>query len=277
MTTVKMNPFVKWAGGKKQLLPRLMEHVPEHFDRYYEPFIGGGAFLLDLQPQIATINDVNEQLLNVYIQLQTDVEALIAMINELDAVECDKEHYMKMRERYNKKIASGELDTECAALMIWINKHCFNGLYRVNGKGLFNVPYNNKATGSSIDEDNLRTIAHFLMTSDTTILHGDFESACETVRSGDFVYFDSPYVPVSETANFTDYTKDGFSYEDHKRLASLFRELDKRGAMIMLSNHNVPLVHELYEGFQIEEISVRRAINSDASKRVGKEVIRTNY
>jgi len=277
MTTVKMNPFVKWAGGKKQLLPRLMEHVPEHFDRYYEPFIGGGAFLLDLQPQIATINDVNEQLLNVYIQLQTDVEALIAMINELDAVECDKKHYMKMRERYNKKIASGELDTECAALMIWINKHCFNGLYRVNGKGLFNVPYNNKATGSSIDEDNLRTIAHFLMTSDTTILHGDFESACETVRSGDFVYFDSPYVPVSETANFTDYTKDGFSYEDHKRLASLFRELDKRGAMIMLSNHNVPLVHELYEGFQIEEISVRRAINSDASKRVGKEVIITNY
>jgi DNA adenine methylase len=277
MTTVKMNPFVKWAGGKKQLLPRLMEHVPEHFDRYYEPFIGGGAFLLDLQPQIATINDVNEQLLNVYIQLQTDVEALIAMINELDAVECDKEHYMKMRERYNKKIASGELDTECAALMIWINKHCFNGLYRVNGKGLFNVPYNNKATGSSIDEDNLRMIAHFLMTSDTTILHGDFESACETVRSGDFVYFDSPYVPVSETANFTDYTKDGFSYEDHKRLASLFRELDKRGAMIMLSNHNVPLVHELYEGFQIEEISVRRAINSDASKRVGKEVIITNY
>ena len=277
MTTVKMNPFVKWAGGKKQLLPRLMEHVPEHYDRYYEPFIGGGAFLLDLQPQIATINDVNEQLLNVYIQLQTDVEALIAMINELDSVECDKEHYMKMRERYNKKISSGELDTECAALMIWINKHCFNGLYRVNGKGLFNVPYNNKATGTSIDEDNLRAIAHYLSSSDMTILHGDFERACETVRSGDFVYFDSPYVPVSETANFTDYTKDGFSYEDHKRLASLFRELDKRGAMIMLSNHNVPLVHELYDGFQIEEISVRRAINSDASKRVGKEVIITNY
>lgn len=277
MTTVKMNPFVKWAGGKKQLLPRLMEHVPEHYNKYYEPFIGGGAFLLDLQPQIATINDVNEQLLNVYIQLQSDVEALITMINEFDAIECDKEHYMKMRERYNKKIASGELNTECAALMIWINKHCFNGLYRVNGKGLFNVPYNNKATGSSIDEDNLRAIAHFLSTSDTTILHGDFESACETVRSGDFVYFDSPYVPVSETANFTNYAKDGFSYEDHKRLAALFRELDKRGAMIMLSNHNVPLVHELYEGFQIEEISVRRAINSDASKRVGKEVIITNY
>ena len=139
------------------------------------------------------------------------------------------------------------------------------------------MPYNNKATGTSIDEDNLRAIAHYLSSSDMTILHGDFERACETVRSGDFVYFDSPYVPVSETANFTDYTKDGFSYEDHKRLASLFRELDKRGAMIMLSNHNVPLVHELYDGFQIEEISVRRAINSDASKRVGKEVIITNY
>lgn len=272
-----MNPFVKWAGGKKQLLSHLMEHAPEHFDRYYEPFIGGGAFLLNLQPQIATMNDVNEQLLNVYIQLQTDVDALIAVINEFDSVECDKEHYLKMRERYNMKISSGELDTECAALMIWINKHCFNGLYRVNGKGLFNVPYNNKATGTSIDEDNLRSVAKFLSSSDMTILHGDFESACEMVRSGDFVYFDSPYVPVSETANFTDYTKDGFSYEDHKRLASLFRELDRRGAMIMLSNHNVPLVHELYDGFQIEEVSVRRAINSDASKRIGKEVIITNY
>lgn len=277
MTTVKLNPFVKWAGGKKQLLPRLMEHVPEHYNRYYEPFIGGGAFLLDLQPQIATINDVNEQLLNVYIQLQTDVEALISMINKLDNVECDKEHYMRMRECYNKKISAGELDIECAALMIWINKHCFNGLYRVNGKGLFNVPYNNKATGSSIDEDNLRAIAHFLLNSDITILHGDFEIACETVRSGDFVYFDSPYIPVSETANFTDYTKGGFSYKDHKRLASLFHKLNKRGAMIMLSNHNVPLVYELYDGFQIEEISVRRAINSNASKRVGKEVIITNY
>ena len=244
MTTVKMNPFVKWAGGKKQLLPRLMEHVPESFDRYYEPFIGGGAFLLDLQPKRATINDINEQLLNVYMQLQSDVEALIALINELDSVECDKDHYLRMRELYNKKIRSAELDTECAALMIWINKHCFNGLYRVNGKGFFNVPYNNKTNGSSIDEDNLRAIAHFLSNSDVTILHGDFESACKTVRSGDFVYFDSPYVPVSETANFTDYTKDGFSYEDHKRLAALFRELDKRGAMIMLSNHNVPLVQQ---------------------------------
>lgn len=277
MAAIKMNPFVKWAGGKKQLLPRLTENAPQRFNRYFEPFIGGGAFLLELQPQHATINDVNEQLLNVYIQLQSDVEALIAMINSLDNVECDKAHYMHMRERYNHKIRTGELDVECAALMIWINKHCFNGLYRVNSKGLFNVPYNNKATGSSIDEDNLRAIAHFLSTSDVTILHGDFEKACETVQPGDFVYFDSPYVPVSETANFTDYTKDGFSYTDHERLASLFRELDKRGALLMLSNHNVPLVHALYKGFQIEEISVRRAINSDASKRVGKEVLITNY
>lgn len=277
MTTVKMNPFVKWAGGKKQLLPCLMERVPENYDRYYEPFIGGGALLLNLQPQTATINDINEQLLNVYIQLQTDVESLIDMINKLDSITCDKELYMRMRERYNKKIFSGKLDIECAALMIWINKHCFNGLYRVNGKGLFNVPYNNKAIGSSIDEGNLRAIAHYLSSSNITILHGDFESACETVRSGDFVYFDSPYVPVSSTANFTDYTKGGFGYEDHKRLASLFRELDKRGAMIMLSNNNVPLVHELYTGFQIEEIVVRRTINRNASKRIGKEVIITNY
>lgn len=277
MTTVKMSPFVKWAGGKKQLLSRLMERAPKHYNKYFEPFIGGGALILELQPQIATINDVNKQLLNVYVQLKSDVETLIAFINSLDKVECDKEHYIVMRERYNQKIKADELDVECAALMIWINKHCFNGLYRVNEKGLFNVPYNNKVTGSSIDEYNLRAISQYLTSNDVTLLHGDFERACETVQSGDFVYFDSPYVPFSETANFTDYTKDGFSYNDHVRLAKLFAELDKKGAFIMLSNHNVPLVHKLYEGFKIEEVNVRRAINRDASKRVGKEVIITNY
>ena len=277
MTKVKMSPFVKWAGGKKQLLSRLMERAPEHYNKYFEPFIGGGALLLELQPQTATINDVNKQLLNVYIQLRSNVESLIDSINSLDKVECDKEHYIVMREKYNQKIKADELDEECAALMIWINKHCFNGLYRVNEKGLFNVPYNNKVTGSSIDEDNLRAIARYFTENDVTILNGDFESACKTVQPGDFVYFDSPYVPVSDTANFTDYTKDGFGYNDHVRLAKLFVELDKKGALIMLSNHNVPLVHELYEGFKIEEVVVRRAINRDAGKRVGKEVIITNY
>lgn len=273
----KTGPFVKWAGGKKQLLDRLEPRMPETYERYYEPFIGGGALLLDVQPELAIINDTNEQLLNVYRQLKLDAEAVINAVNVLDADSCDTARYLATREKYNAKIKAHELDAECAALMIWINKHCFNGLYRVNSKGLFNVPYNNKATGVSIDATNLRNIGLYLQSRDIEIRQGDFEDACMDVAPGDFVYFDSPYVPVNETANFTDYTKEGFSLEDHKRLAALYKKLAAQGTKVMLSNHNVPLVHELYSGFTIEEVDVRRAINRDAAKRSGKEVIITNY
>jgi DNA adenine methylase len=277
MDKLKISSFVKWAGGKKQLLERLEERMPETYGRYYEPFIGGGALLFDVQPKRTVINDVNEQLLNVYRQLKADAEAVISILNELDSVECDKEHYLKMRAEYNKRIAAHSLDAECAALTIWINKHCFNGLYRVNSKGFFNVPYNNKVGGASMSEENLRGIGLYLNSNDVEIREGDFETACEDVQAGDFVYFDSPYIPVSETAKFTDYTKDGFGYEDHCRLAALFKRLDAAGAKVMLSNHNVDLVYELYAGFKIKGVDVKRAINRDASKRVGKEVIITNY
>lgn len=273
----KTGPFVKWAGGKKQLLDRLESRMPATYERYYEPFIGGGALFLDVQPELAIINDTNEQLLNVYQQLKIDTEAVINAVNVLDADPCDTARYLAIREKYNTKIKAHELDAECAALMIWINKHCFNGLYRVNSKGLFNVPYNNKSDGVSIDATNLRNIGLYLQSRDIEIRQGDFEDACMDVAPGDFVYFDSPYVPISETANFTDYTKDGFSLEDHKRLAALYRKLAAQGTKVMLSNHNVPLVHELYSGFTIEEVDVRRAINRDAAKRSGKEVIITNY
>ena len=273
----KTGPFVKWAGGKKQLLDRLKSRMPAAYERYYEPFIGGGALLLDVQPELAIINDTNEQLLNVYQQLKIDTEAVINAVNVLDADPCDTARYLAIREKYNTKIKAHELDAECAALMIWINKHCFNGLYRVNSKGLFNVPYNNKSDGVSIDATNLRNIGLYLQSRDIEIRQGDFEDACMDVAPGDFVYFDSPYVPISETANFTDYTKDGFSLEDHKRLAALYRKLAAQGTKVMLSNHNVPLVHELYIGFTIEEVDVRRAINRNAAKRSGKEVIITNY
>lgn len=161
--------------------------------------------------------------------------------------------------------------------MIWLNKHCFNGLYRVNKKGLFNVPYNNRVNGKSIDEDNIRAIGQYLKNEDVTITCKDFEEACEDVKPGDFVYFDSPYVPESETADFTNYSKGGFSFEEHKRLADLFRGLDKMGAKVMLSNNDVPLVRDLYAGYNIQSLDVKRMINRNANKRVGKEVLITNY
>lgn len=273
----KAQPFVKWAGGKRQLLSKLLEHLPISFDRYYEPFIGGGALFLGVHPINAVINDNNAQLINVYNQIKKNGQELIEEICLLDSEPCDKEKYLELRQKYNNKIVNNQLDMKCAALMIWLNKHCFNGLYRVNSKGLFNVPYNNRKNGLSIDIENIKNISMYLNRANIDIKVGDFEIACEGVKSGDFVYFDSPYVPVSSTAYFTDYTKDGFTYEDHVRLAELFKKLTNIGAKVMLSNHDVPLVHELYDGFNMEAINVRRAINSDASKRKGTELLITNY
>lgn len=273
----EMKPFVKWLGGKRQLLERLQERMPQSYERYYEPFIGGGALLFNVQPKYAVINDVNEQLLNVYRQLKVNSELVISILYEYDKVECNSEYYYKMRDFYNRKIEYHILDVECAALMIWINKHCFNGLYRVNSKGLFNVPYNQKVKGASMDENNLRNIGAFLKSNNIEIRKGDFEVACKDVKFGDFVYFDSPYVPISETASFTDYTKEGFSYEDHCRLAQLCKRLNSIGVKVMLSNHNVPLIYELYSGFRIERVDVRRSINRVGNKRFGEEVIIRNY
>ena len=273
----KLSPVLKWAGGKTQLLEPILRRIPEGFHRYYEPFLGGAAVLLGLAPQEALVNDVNEQLVNLYTQIKNDVDHIIENLNKLDAVPCNQELYYAVRDRYNAKIAERELDAECAALMIWINKRCFNGLYRVNRKGLFNVPYNNRTGGKSIDEGNLRAVSAYLQTAHVTITCQDFESACREVSPGDFVYFDSPYVPESETASFTDYTTGGFSLSDHERLACLFRRLDGIGAKVMLSNNDVPLVRALYEGFHMESLDVKRMINSDAGKRTGREVLITNY
>ena len=274
---LNMTPFVKWAGGKKQLLERLKERMPDSYNRYFEPFIGGGALLLGIQPNDAVINDVNKQLLNVYKQLQKNAEMVITEVKKYDSITCDKEIYYEARDKYNRMILESQFDAVSAALTIWINKHCFNGLYRVNKKGLFNVPYNNKIAGTSMNEDNLRNIGNYLKDNNVQIMQGDFENACADAKAGDFVYFDSPYIPVSRTADFTDYTKDGFTYEDHCRLAALYERLSDAGVKVMLSNHNVDLVHELYSKYTIEAVSVKRAINSDATKRVGKEVIITNY
>lgn len=277
MINTNMYPVLKWAGGKTQLLSAITERLPLSYETYYEPFIGGAALLLNVAPQKAVINDVNAQLVNLYCQIRDNTEEIIRVVNEMDSLLCTPELYYEMREKYNQKLETEVLDAECAAYMIWINKHCFNGLYRVNGKGLFNVPYNNKTQGKSISEDNLRAISEYLNSSDVRILCGDFEAACEDVTPDDFVYFDSPYVPEGDTADFTSYTKSGFPYEEHIRLANLFKKLDAQGTKLMLSNNDVPLVRELYSGFNIQHLDVKRMINSNAAKRNGKEVLITNY
>lgn len=277
MSNSSVAPFVKWAGGKRQLLPQIKERIPEKYNRYYEPFVGGGAVTFGLQPANALINDINKALINAYRQICNAPEAFLKAVNRLDAEmwEDGKEYYYLLREQYNDKLMKSEYDVELAALFVFINKHCFNGLYRVNGKGLFNVPYNN-SRGASVDERVIMNVSEYLQ--GVTIIQGDFEAACADADKGDFVFFDSPYAPLNP-ASFESYTKEGFDIESHKRLARLYGELTARGCYCMLTNHNTDLINELYanKGYNIDIVTVKRMINSDASNRVGKEVIICNY
>ena len=277
MTNSSVAPFVKWAGGKRQLIPQIRERMPEKYNNYYEPFVGGGAVLFELQPANALINDINKALINTYNIICNEADAFLEAVNRLDEEmwEDGKKYYYSLREHYNDKLMKSEYDVELAALFVFINKHCFNGLYRVNGKGLFNVPYNNSRR-TSADENVIREVSKYL--KGVKIINGDFEEACKDAKKGDFVFIDSPYAPLNPTS-FESYTKEGFDIESHKRVAKLYDELTARGCYCMLTNHNTELINELYgnKGYKIDVVSVKRMINSDASNRVGKEVIICNY
>ena len=277
MTNSSVAPFVKWAGGKRQLIPQIRERMPEKYNDYYEPFVGGGAVLFELQPANALINDINKALINTYNIICNEADAFLEAVNRLDEEmwEDGKKYYYSVREHYNDKLMKSEYDVELAALFVFINKHCFNGLYRVNGKCLFNVPYNNSRRASA-DENVIREVSKYL--KGVKIINGDFEEACKDAKKGDFVFIDSPYAPLNPTS-FESYTKEGFDIESHKRVAKLYDELTGRGCYCMLTNHNTELINELYgnKGYKIDVVSVKRMINSDASNRVGKEVIICNY
>lgn len=277
MSNSSIAPFVKWAGGKRQLIPQIRERMPEKYNDYYEPFVGGGAVIFDLLPANALINDINKALINTYRTICNESDAFLKEVNRLDndMWEDGKKYYYSIREHYNDKLMRSEYDVELASLFVFINKHCFNGLYRVNGKGLFNVPYNNSRR-VSVDENVIIATSEYLR--GVTIIDGDFEQACKNAKKGDFVFIDSPYAPLNPTS-FESYTKEGFDIESHKRLAKLYDELTARGCYCMLTNHNTELINELYgnKDYKIDVVSVKRMINSDASNRVGEEVIICNY
>ena len=277
MKNATVSPFLKWAGGKRQLLAQIRERMPRKYNRYYEPFIGGGAVVFDLLPENALINDINEALINAYVQIRENVDSFLDNINRIDSAigEDGKAYYYSMRNLYNMKLEKKEYDIELAALFVFLNKHCFNGLYRVNSKGLFNVPYNNSKR-VSYDEESIRMTSDYLKR--VTITTGDFEDACRNAGRGDFVFLDSPYAPLNPTS-FESYTKEGFTLESHERLARLYDELTERGCYCMLTNHNTELIEQLYgnKGYTISVVNVKRMINSDANNRKGQEVIICNY
>lgn len=279
MTTTNdlIKPFLKWAGGKRQLLPEIRKYIPEKFNTYYEVFIGGGALLFDLQPDNVVINDYNQELMNAYKVIQEDVDSLIELLTIHDKNN-SKEYFYEIRAWDRDDSFSDRTNVERAARILYMNKVNFNGLYRVNAKGQYNVPYGAYKNPNIINEQSLRLISDYLNCIDITFLTGDFVDAVTNAQLGDFVYFDPPYVPLSSTAAFTSYTNNGFNLDDQIRLRRLCDELDARGVKWLLSNSNVEFIQEQYSNYKIEIVNAKRAINSKASGR-GKveEVLIRNY
>lgn len=266
-------PFIKWAGGKTQLLEQLIPLLPSAPVRhYYEPFVGSAAVFYALRKRAFAgqyhLSDVNPELVNVYAVVRDSVDALIARLAEhRDAhAEDDRGHYYAVRDRDRGPDGLAALSSlERAARMIYLNKTCYNGLWRVNRKGQFNVPIGRYVNPPILDEIKLRAASAALQGVD--VAERSYQAALDQATNGDFVYFDPPYVPLSNTANFTSYAKDDFGEPDQRLLADLFRALDRRGVRVMLSNADAPLVRELYAGFRFETVQARRAINSRARRR----------
>ena len=275
---IKGKPFVKWAGGKRQIIDMLIKYAPREFNIYYEPFVGGGALFFELSPKKGVINDSNEELINIYKCLcnEDKFKKMCSVLNHYEK-EHNEEFYYKIRNKDRNKNAYNKLaDYTKAARTIYLNKACFNGLYRVNSKNEFNVPFGKKNKVNTYDGSNLITVSNYLTLNNIKICNEDFEKSVKTAKKGDFVYFDPPY--DSDTSTFNSYTEEGFGKEEQKRLAKVFKELDKKGVYVMLSNHNTVLVNELYKDYNIHVIEAKRNINSNGKKR-GKveEVIITNY
>ncbi len=266
-------PIVKWVGGKRQLMFELLKNMPENYNRYFEPFIGGGALFFELQPQNGYISDMNEELINLYSVVRDDVYELI---EDLGKHEVSKEYFLEIR-NIDRTEKYAELSSiERASRFIYLNRTCFNGMYRVNSQGQFNVPFGNYKSPRIVDAENLINCSKLL--KNTEIYCADFSEILTKVQKDDFVYFDPPYVPLNETSSFTSYTKDGFDLDMQFKLRDVCDELDSKGVMFMLSNSDTKLVNELYSNYEIKKVFASRAINANPNGR-GKitEVLVKNY
>ena len=278
---VPAKPFLKWAGGKRQLIQTLSKNLPVKFERYFEPFIGGGALffyvLVARHCKEYKISDLNQELIDAYITVRDQFDELIVSLQDHD-----KKYYCDDPQKYYYQVRA-MLPTDNVkktSRMIFLNRTCFNGLYRVNSKGLFNVPFGKYPHQDIVKKDNLQLVNHFLAKKPVSIVCNDFESILNDAKSGDFIYFDPPYEPISTTAKFTRYTKKDFLNGGIERLADLCNKLDSKGCQVMLSNSNSEKVRDLFSSkpWMIKTISASRMINSDAKKRAGHfELLIKNY
>jgi len=266
--------FVKWAGGKKQLLEQFKPFFPEKIERYFESFVGGGAvafyIIKNYHPKEIFLSDINEELVNCLNIIKNDVDSLIKLLKKMKANH-SKETYYKVRAEDPKLLC----DVDRASRFIYLNKTCFNGLYRVNSKGGFNVPIGSYKNPAIVSEEELREISHLLKNAKVNTLQ--FYDAVKDAKKGDFIYFDPPYYPLKKES-FTTYTKDAFLEKEQEHLAKVFNELDKKGCNVMLSNSDTKFIKDLYKDRHIKIVKATRMINCDATKR-GKinEVVVTNY
>lgn len=274
-----LKPFVKWAGGKTQILNKIKEYLPDSFNNYYEPFVGGGALLFELAPKVAIINDTNQELICVYKCLK-DESMYINLIDLLKDYESkhSEEFFYKIREMDRNENFYNTSILVRAARMIYLNKACFNGLYRVNSKGYFNVPSAKKAKVKIFDKDNLDALHQYFMNNKIIISNEDYSKVVEETKPEDFVYFDPPYDTLDSKDSFTAYSKDSFGKKQQRELYEVFKKLTARGVKVMLSNHNTKFINELYKEYNIHVIEAKRMINSKADGRgFVQEVIITNY
>ena len=276
---MSLQPFVKWAGGKRQIMDKLLEFKPKKFRHYYEPFVGGGALLLELLPIRATINDSNKELMYVYKCLRS--KRLFKKFWELCKLHEEnhsEEYYYQVRDMDRKKSAYAKMTmVEKAARCVYLNKACFNGLYRVSSKGYFNVPSAKREKVKCFEDKNMLELHKYFHKRKPIILNKDFAEAVKTAKAGDLVYFDPPYDVVGEQS-FTSYTAGGFGRDEQTRLRDLIKELTERGVFVMASNANTEFIQGLYKDFNIHVINAKRMINSNGKGR-GKisELLITNY
>ncbi|MGB9661713.1 MAG: DNA adenine methylase [Moorellaceae bacterium] len=266
---MKVKPLVKWAGGKGQLLPQMVPLFPRKFALYLEPFVGGGAVFFHLLPEKAVLIDNNPELINFYLVVRDNVEDLIIASSRHRNT---REYYYFLRAQDPKKMDP----VSRASRFLYLNKTAYNGLWRVNRQGKYNVPYGRYKNPKIVDAENLRAASRVLQRAE--ILLDDFSRVLSYAQAGDFVYLDPPYHPVSDTACFTSYTSEAFTEEDQKRLAEVFRLLDRKNCLVMLSNSDTPFIRSLYSDYDIRVVQARRAINCRADRRGPvTELIIRNY
>lgn len=271
-----IQPFVKWVGGKRQILDEIKEFMPLKYSKYYEPFLGGGALLFDIQPRNATVSDINKELINLYLVIKNDVNSLI---NDLKKHKNDSNYYYQMRELDRNKEAYSKLSSiEKASRIIFLNKTCYNGLFRVNKAGEFNSPFGSYEEPNIVNEPVLKAVNYYFIHSKIDIQCCDFEAAVSSAKAGDFVYFDPPYDPVSSSASFTGYDKGGFSRKEQTRLKLLCDKLNRAGVKFLLSNSATDFIKDIYQAYRIKPIMAKRVINSKATMRGDvEEVLIRNY